>query len=118
MRATGVLEKLMDEGKSEHVRRDVSRYFLELAGHTVAHNAQSLNINVDVKAGYVIDLAEPSREPVTIDAKPVEQVQPGRALQVENTTPHRTKNAPQQIRTFESANELLAAEAAERGWRR
>jgi hypothetical protein len=68
MRAVRVLEHLMDNGKSEHVRRDVARYFTELAGYVVRSDVRGplVNVNVATAPGYVIDLSE--RGPVYMEA--------------------------------------------------
>jgi hypothetical protein len=62
MKAGAVLEKLMLDGKSEHVRRDVAQYFNELAGYVVQKNAApSITINNQMIApGYIVDLSAPA----------------------------------------------------------
>jgi hypothetical protein len=77
-RAAARLAELIDAG-SEHVSFDATRHVLAIAGIKPATDPQ-LNVNIELKAGYVIDLSEPG-EPTAkivggvanvIDAKPVE----------------------------------------------
>ena len=80
MRAATVLTQLMDDAKSEHVRKDASEFFLGLAGHVVRRDAApAINIGVNVIPGYHIDLHDYSREPdgpviehATRDDEPIE----------------------------------------------
>jgi len=60
-RATAVKLELMDSG-SEHVRNDASTFVLGLAGIKPKADAQ-VSVNIDIKAGYVIDLTD-SPKPV------------------------------------------------------
>ena len=63
MRASNVLAELMDGGKSEHVRKDIARYFTELAGYVVQANAApAVHINNSLLIpGYHIDLGQHSQ---------------------------------------------------------
>jgi hypothetical protein len=56
--AAGTLARLMAEGASEHVQNDVAKHVLAIAGHKPRAEAQ-VSVNIDIKAGYVIDLREP-----------------------------------------------------------
>jgi hypothetical protein len=67
--AAATMLRLLDEGKSEHVVKDVAIHLLGIAGHKPANHSQ-VSVNVDVKAGFVIDLSEPTKPVRTIDAAP------------------------------------------------
>jgi hypothetical protein len=56
-RAAAVKMELLDSA-SEHVRNDASAFVLGLAGIRPKADAQ-VSVNVDIKAGFVIDLSEP-----------------------------------------------------------
>jgi transposase-like protein len=56
-RASARLVQLLD-ASSEHVSLDAARHTLGIAGIKPASGAQ-LSVNVDIKAGFVIDLSEP-----------------------------------------------------------
>jgi hypothetical protein len=56
-RAAARLAELIDAG-SEHVSFDASKHVLAIAGIKPATDPQ-LNVNIELKAGYVIDLSEP-----------------------------------------------------------
>lgn len=56
--AAGTLARLMDSAASEHVQNDVAKHVLAIAGHKPRADAQ-VSVNIDIKAGYVIDLREP-----------------------------------------------------------
>lgn len=70
MPAAATLVKLLDQAASEHVQKDVAIHLLNIAGHKPASDAQ-VNVNIDIKAGYVIDLTEGQRAPM-IDVSPKE----------------------------------------------
>jgi hypothetical protein len=78
LRAAGRLNELHDSG-SEKVSLDAAKFSLGVAGIAPASTPQ-VNVNIDVKAGYVIDLSEPGQPAAkivggvakVIDAKPVE----------------------------------------------
>jgi hypothetical protein len=55
--AVGTLARLMAEGASEHVQNDVAKHVLAIAGHKPRADAQ-VSVNIDIKAGYVIDLTD------------------------------------------------------------
>ena len=55
-RAAAVKMELLDGG-SEHVRNDASTFVLGLAGIKPKADAQ-VSVNIDIKAGYVIDLTD------------------------------------------------------------
>lgn len=56
-RASARLVELIDAG-SEHVSLDATKHTLGIAGIKPASDAQ-VSVNIDIKAGYVIDLSEP-----------------------------------------------------------
>jgi hypothetical protein len=56
MRASSRLNELVDAG-SEHVSLDATKHLLGIAGIAPAPTA-SVNVNIELKAGYVIDLSE------------------------------------------------------------
>jgi predicted DNA-binding protein (UPF0251 family) len=62
LRASTRLVELIDAG-SEHVSADVSKHTLAIAGIKPTADAQ-VSVNIDIKAGYVIDLTD-SAKPVT-----------------------------------------------------
>lgn len=57
MRASARLNGLIDAA-SEHVSLDATKHVLAIAGIKPAADAQ-VSVNIDIKAGYVIDLSEP-----------------------------------------------------------
>ena len=57
MRASARLNELVDAG-SEHVSLDATKHLLGIAGIKPAADPQ-LAVNIDIRAGYVIDLSEP-----------------------------------------------------------
>jgi hypothetical protein len=57
MRAAARLNSLVD-ASSEHVSFDAARHVLGIAGIKPAADAQ-VSVNIDVKAGFVIDLSDP-----------------------------------------------------------
>jgi len=59
MRASARLNQLVD-AVSEHVSLDASKHILAIEGIKPAHDAQ-LSVNVDIKAGFVIDITDPAR---------------------------------------------------------
>lgn len=63
-RAAARLVGLLD-AKSEHVSFDAARHTLAIAGIKPAAEA-SMNLNVNVKAGYVIKLVAPGQPPMRI----------------------------------------------------
>jgi hypothetical protein len=74
LRASARLIELID-ASSEHVSADVSKHTLAIAGIKPAQDAQ-VSVNIDIKAGYVIDLTDAPRGPLIaqqahIDAKPL-----------------------------------------------
>jgi hypothetical protein len=56
LRASARLVELIDAG-SEHVSADVSKHALAIAGIKPTQAAQ-VSVNIDIKAGYVIDLTD------------------------------------------------------------
>ncbi|HZR88406.1 MAG TPA: hypothetical protein VFB02_16480 [Bradyrhizobium sp.] len=80
MRASARMIELLDAG-SEHVAFDASRHLLGIAGIKPSADAQ-VSVNIDIKAGYVIDLSEDSRP--TVDVTPA---RPGSARQIEQQKP-------------------------------
>jgi hypothetical protein len=59
MRASARMNQLLD-AESEHVSLDASKHVLAIAGIKPANDAQ-LTVNVDIKAGYVIDIRDDTR---------------------------------------------------------
>jgi hypothetical protein len=56
MRASARLVELLDAA-SEHVSLDASKHMLGIAGIKPQQDAQ-VSVNIDIKAGYVIDLTD------------------------------------------------------------
>jgi hypothetical protein len=56
MRASSRLNELVDAG-SEHVSLDATKHLLGIAGIKPSEDAR-VNVNIELKAGYVIDLSE------------------------------------------------------------
>jgi pantoate kinase len=56
LRASSRVMELVDAG-SEHVSLDASKHVLGIAGIKPSQDAQ-VSVNIDIKAGYVIDLSE------------------------------------------------------------
>lgn len=69
MRAGNRLVELVDAG-SEHVSLDASKHMLAIAGIKPAADAQ-VSVNIDLKAGFVIDLSEQQHK--TIDGNALSQ---------------------------------------------
>jgi hypothetical protein len=69
LRASSRLVELID-GASEHVSLDASKHALAIEGIKPTHDAQ-VSVNIDIKAGYVIDLRDEPRDvtPGAIDAR-------------------------------------------------
>jgi hypothetical protein len=65
--AAATLGRLMAEAASEHVQKDVAIHALAINGHKPKADAQ-VSVNIDIKAGYVIDLS-PGPQPM-IDVTP------------------------------------------------
>jgi hypothetical protein len=55
--ASATLLRLLDEAGSEHVQKDVAIHLLGINGHKPKADAQ-VSVNIELKAGYVIDLSE------------------------------------------------------------
>jgi hypothetical protein len=49
--------RLLDEAKSEHVMKDVAIHLLGISGHKPAADPATV-VNVNFRAGWVIDLTE------------------------------------------------------------
>ena len=64
--AAATMLRLLNQAASEHVQKDVAIHLLGIAGHKPA-NTQQVSVNVDIKAGYVINLT-PGRK--TIENEP------------------------------------------------
>lgn len=56
MRASARLNELVDAG-SEHVSLDATKHLLSIAGIKPANDAQ-VSVNIELKAGFVIDISE------------------------------------------------------------
>jgi hypothetical protein len=67
-RAAARVMELID-AESEHVSFDASRHILSIAGIKPAPDGASLNVNLNIRAGYVIDLGAPGDRPPVIDLK-------------------------------------------------
>lgn len=67
LRAANRAVELVD-ASSEHVSLDASKHVLAIAGIKPTADAQ-VSVNIDIKAGYVIDLSGDQR-PATIDVSP------------------------------------------------
>jgi hypothetical protein len=65
LRASKRVLELVDAG-SEHVSLDASKHILAIEGIKPSADAQ-VSVNVDIKAGFVIDLSEPGRVTRTIE---------------------------------------------------
>jgi hypothetical protein len=65
MRASARLVELLDAG-SEHVSLDASKHMLAIAGIKPTADAQ-VSVNIDIKAGYVIDLTDAPKPGPMID---------------------------------------------------
>ena len=91
MKASAVLERLMTDGRSEHVKRDAAEYFLGLAGYVVQQNASpSVTVN-NVLPGYILDLRTPEeitagRGPLIEHNPPPRDDEPTAAPVIERTT--------------------------------
>lgn len=62
--AAATLIRLATDAASEHVQKDAAIHLLAMAGHKPKADAQ-VSVNIDIKAGYVIDLSD---EPRTVQA--------------------------------------------------
>lgn len=58
--AAATLIRLATDAASEHVQKDAAIHLLNIAGHKPRQDAQ-VSVNVQVKAGFVIDLSEPDK---------------------------------------------------------
>jgi hypothetical protein len=65
MRASARLVELLDAA-SEHVSLDASKHMLGIAGIKPSADTQ-VSVNIDIKAGYVIDLTDQPKHVRTID---------------------------------------------------
>lgn len=55
--AAATLIRLATDAASEHVQKDAAIHLLNIAGHKPAPSTQ-VSVNVEIKAGYVIDLSD------------------------------------------------------------
>ena len=55
--AAATMLRLLDQAKSEHVQKDVAVHLLGISGHKPAAEQAAL-VNVNIRAGYVIDLSD------------------------------------------------------------
>jgi len=67
--AAATMLRLLDQAKSEHMQKDVAIHLLGIAGHKPAAEPTTL-VNVNVQAGYVIDLTDEPKHVRTIDVTP------------------------------------------------
>jgi hypothetical protein len=65
LRASARINELVDGG-SEHVSLDASKHILAIEGIKPRADAQ-VSVNIDIKAGYVIDLTDEPKRPPMID---------------------------------------------------
>lgn len=65
LRASGRMIELMDAG-SEHVSLDASKHIAAISGIKPTADAQ-VSLNIDIKAGYVIDISEDVQPMKTIN---------------------------------------------------
>lgn len=65
LRAAGRVIELVDS-ESEHVSLDASKHILAIEGIKPRADAQ-VSVNIDIKAGYVIDLTDEPKRPPMID---------------------------------------------------
>jgi hypothetical protein len=73
--AAATMLRLLDEAKSEHVMKDVAIHLLGISGHKPAADPSTL-VNVNIAAGYVIDLTDDP--PKVIDVTPNALMQGGK----------------------------------------
>jgi hypothetical protein len=67
--AAATLIRLATEAASEHVQKDAAIHLLNMAGHKPRADAQ-VSVNIELKAGYVLDLREPDdMRAVQVEAK-------------------------------------------------
>jgi len=64
--AAATLARLMAEAASEHVQKDVAIHALALNGHKPKADTQ-LSVNIELKAGYVIDITDQPKALPVID---------------------------------------------------
>jgi ParB-like chromosome segregation protein Spo0J len=67
--AAARITELINKSRSDHVAFEASKFSLGVAGIRPQPEAQ-LNVNVDIKAGFVIDLSEPG------ESRPMKVVSP------------------------------------------
>jgi hypothetical protein len=65
LRASARVNELMD-ASSEHVSFEASKHVLAIAGIEPSTDAQ-VSVNIDIKAGYVIDVSPQANQPSVID---------------------------------------------------
>jgi len=65
LRASKRVMELVD-ADSEHVSLDASKHILAIEGIKPRADAQ-VSVNIDIKAGYVIDLTDETKQPPMID---------------------------------------------------
>ena len=73
--AAATMLRLLDQAKSEHVMKDVAIHLLGINGHKPAAEPAAL-VNINIRAGYVIDLSDDS--PKVIDVTPNALTQGGK----------------------------------------
>jgi hypothetical protein len=61
MKASAVLHQLLETSASDHVKKDLSLYLLELQGHMT--RPPGVVINASAEAGYIISLRTPMAAP-------------------------------------------------------
>ena len=70
--AAATLIRLATEASSEHVQKDAAIHLLNIAGHKPRADTQ-VSVNVEIKAGYVIDLSEGAARPLIDVSKQLTQ---------------------------------------------
>jgi hypothetical protein len=65
--AAATMLRLLDQAKSEHVQKDVAIHLLGISGHTPTADRVAL-INLNIKAGWVIDLSPEPGEIIDVTA--------------------------------------------------
>lgn len=64
-RAAARLAELIDDPRSSHVALEASKFALGAIGVKPSAD-NSMNINLTIKAGYIIDLSEPGEQPMKV----------------------------------------------------
>ena len=73
--AAATMLRLLDQAKSEHVQKDVAIHLLGINGHKPAADPAAV-VNVNIRAGYVIDLSDDPPRTIDVTPKPVDGGRP------------------------------------------